>query len=33
MKVMGGEECAPGFDLLRAGKVTAVNVVSPDWEA
>jgi ribose transport system substrate-binding protein len=31
--VMGGEGYAPEIDLLRAGKITAVNVVSADWES
>jgi ribose transport system substrate-binding protein len=31
--VMGGEGYAPEIDLLRAGKITAVNVVSAEWES
>jgi ribose transport system substrate-binding protein len=31
--VMGGEGYEPEIDLLRAGKITAVNVVSAAWES
>jgi ribose transport system substrate-binding protein len=33
IKVMGGEGYQPELDLIRAGKITAVNVVSAGWEA
>jgi len=33
MDVMGGEGYEPEIDLLRAGKLTAANVVSADWES
>jgi ribose transport system substrate-binding protein len=31
--VMGGEGYAPEIDLLRAGKITAVNVIPAGWES
>lgn len=31
VKVMGGEGYAPELDLLRQGKITAVNIISSDW--
>jgi ribose transport system substrate-binding protein len=31
--VMGGEGYEPEIDLIRAGRVTASNVVSADWES
>ncbi len=33
VKVMGGEGYEPEIDLLREGKITAVNVVSAAWES
>lgn len=33
VKVMGGEGFAPELDLLREGKITAVNIVSSEWTA
>jgi ribose transport system substrate-binding protein len=32
IKVMGGEGYTPELDLLRQGKITAVNIFASDWE-
>ena len=31
LHVMGGEGFSPELDAIRAGKVTAVNIISSDW--